>query len=59
VRAGPLHNLLTGEFIAPASVGADGPGARRFGGRGNFSGNGGTPFEISVPAHSFRVFQAD
>ena len=29
------------------------------GGRGIPGGSSGTPFEVAVPAHSFRVFQAE
>jgi hypothetical protein len=38
--------------------GTDG-GRPRFGGRGNFGGAGGTAFEVTIPAHSFRVFRAE
>jgi hypothetical protein len=54
VRASQLHDLLTGKTIAAA-----GGGGGRGGGRGNLGGNGGTPLELSIPAHSFRVFKAE
>ena len=37
---------------------AGGRGGGR-GGRGIPGGSSGTPFEVAVPAHSFRVFQAE
>ena len=63
VRATNLHDLLTGETLAAAPDSGDGSdsGWPRFGGggRGNFGGAGGAAFAVTVPAHSFRVFQAE
>jgi hypothetical protein len=63
VHATSLHDLLTGETITAAPDSGDGfnGGRPRFGGgaRGNFGGVGGTAFDVTVPAHSFRVFQAE
>ncbi|MGA2257725.1 MAG: hypothetical protein ABSG53_23940, partial [Thermoguttaceae bacterium] len=57
VRATRLRDLLSDETLAEAqSSGGAGGGPR---GRGNFGGNNGMPFEVAVPAHSFRVFQAE
>ncbi|MGO8835940.1 MAG: hypothetical protein ACLQAH_12845 [Limisphaerales bacterium] len=61
VHATSLRDLLSGEKIAAVPDGADNAdsGRPRFGGgRGNFGGAGGTPFEVVVSGHSFRVFQA-
>ena len=55
VRATRLRDLLTDQTL----TGGQGGGAGFPGGRGNFGGNNGTPFEVAVPAHSFRVFQAE
>ena len=58
-----LELILTGETITAAPDSGDGfnGGRPRFGGgaRGNFGGVGGTAFDVTVPAHSFRVFQAE
>ncbi len=62
VHAANLHDLQTGETLAADPDSGDNTGSGRprigGGGRGNFGGAGGTAFEITVPAHSFRVFQA-
>jgi len=60
VRATRLRDLLTGQALVSAQGGdgaAGGRGADRFG-RGG-SETRGAAFEISVPAHSFRVFSAE
>jgi hypothetical protein len=62
-RATRLHDLLGGQTIAAAQTGSDtfdvgGRGGGR-GGRGILAGSSGTVFEVTVPAHSFRVFQAE
>jgi hypothetical protein len=54
-RATGLHDVLSGRTIAAAQTGGN---TFDFGGRGGFGGNSGTAFEVAVPAHSFRVFQA-
>jgi hypothetical protein len=59
VRASQLHDLLTGKNIAAADSGSGGVGRGGGGGRGNFGGNSGTAFELTIPAHSFRVFKAE
>ena len=62
VHATNLRDLLSGETLAAAPAGADNAdsGRLRFGGgRGNFGGAGGVPFEMVLPGHSFRVFQAE
>jgi hypothetical protein len=60
VRASRLRDLLTGGTIAGSGGGGGGfGGGRGGGGRVNFGGNGGTTFEMTVPAHSFRVFKAE
>jgi hypothetical protein len=63
ISATRLHDLLTDQTIAaaqtrgnPLDVGGRGGGR---GGRGIPGGSSGTPFEVAVPAHSFRVFQAE
>jgi len=59
VRATRLRDLLTDQTLTVAQAGVgvgEGRGPR---GRGNFGGNNGTPFEVAVPAHSFRVLHAD
>jgi hypothetical protein len=55
VRATRLRDLLTDQTLTGGPASATG----FFSGRGNFGGNNGTPFEVAVPAHSFRVFQAE
>jgi hypothetical protein len=56
--ANRLRDLLTDQTITAAQSG--GGGERGFGrGRGNFGGNNGINFDLTVPAHSFRVFQAE
>jgi hypothetical protein len=59
VRAAQLRDLQTGETVASAGGGGGGGGRFGGGGRGNLGGNGGTAFPITVPGHSFRVFQAE
>jgi len=63
VRATNLRDLLNGQTLAAAQRGGGGGagrGAGRGGGRGGGNaGNGGSSFEVSVPAHSFRVFAAE
>ena len=61
VHAASLRDLLSGATVAAAPDGEGSAGDRpRFGGgRGNFGGAGGTPFDVAVPGHSFRVFQAE
>lgn len=63
VQAKSLHDLLTGETIGATPESGDGfnGGRPRFGGGagGNFGGVGGTAFDVTVAAHSFRVFQAE
>jgi hypothetical protein len=58
VSAKRLRDLLTDQTITAAQSG--GGGDRGFGrGRGSFGGNNGVIFDLTVPAHSFRVFQAE
>jgi hypothetical protein len=57
VRATRLRDLLSDQTVTGQGGGGGGGGGR--GGRGNFGGNSGTAFEVAVPAHSFRVFQAE
>ena len=62
-RAARLHDLLSGQTIAAAQTGSDtfdvgGRGGGR-GGRGILAGSSGTVFGVTVPAHSFRVFQTE
>jgi len=60
VRASRLRDLLTGMTMASVdSNGSRGGFGGGRSGRGNFGGNGGTLFEMIVPAHSFRVFKAE
>jgi hypothetical protein len=62
VRADRLTDLLTGQTITTLPSGGADASAGRAGGRpvrGAFSNTGGTLFEVTVPAHSFRVFQAE
>jgi len=62
-RATALRDLLSGQTVAAAPGGGGGFGGGRGGGgggvRGGIAGNGGTLFEVPVPAHSFRVFAAE
>ena len=59
VRATRLHDLLTGQALTPARGGEAAPGGSGRGfGRGGLE-NRGTSFEVTVPAHSFRVFRAE
>jgi hypothetical protein len=63
VRATRLHDLLTDQTLVAAQGGeaafsGGGRGGGR-GGRGSPGGSSGTAFEAAVPAHSFRVFQAE
>jgi len=66
-QAARLKDLLSDETISSGGA-SRGAGAGRRGGfgggfggggRGGLTGNGGTSFEISIPGHSFRVFQAE
>ena len=50
-----LRDLLTDQTLTGRQAARGGPQR----GRGNFGGNSGTSFDVVVPAHSFRVFQAD
>lgn len=63
VHATSLQDLLSGETLTAIPDAGEGSDSGRprvgGGGRGNFGGAGGTPFEMAVPGHSFRVFQAD
>lgn len=65
VRAAALHDLLSDEKLSPSQGGAGGGGGRGGrsggggGGRGGIPGNGGTTFQVLIPAHSFRVFAAE
>ena len=59
VRTAQLRDLQTGETVASAGGGGGGGGRFGGGGRGGLGGNGGTSFPITVPGHSFRVFQAE
>ena len=60
VDAKSLRDLLTNQPVAAASAGGAGRGFGRGGfSRGNFAVAGGTPFEVSIPGHSFRVFAAE
>jgi hypothetical protein len=56
VGTNQLRDLLTDQVVAAAQSGSG--GGRGFS-RGNFGGNNGTIFELTVPAHSFRVFRAE
>ena len=58
VRATCLRDLLTGQTIAAAPGGEAGFGGGGWGARG-FAGSGGKAFELTLPAHSFRVFAAE
>ena len=58
VRATRLHDLLTGQTLTPAQGAAAATGGGRGFGRGGLE-NRGTPFEVAVPAHSFRVFRVE
>ena len=60
-RATALHDLLSDKTIAPSQGGGGGAGrgGRVGGGGGGIAGNGGSSFEVPVPAHSFRVFAAE
>jgi len=63
-RATTLRDLLSDQTVASSAGGAGGfggfgGGGRGGGGRGGFGGGGGSSFEVSVPAHSFRVFAAE
>jgi len=55
-RTTRLRDLLTNQTLAGAQ-GGGGRGDNR-GGRGGF-GASGTAFDVAIPAHSFRVFQAE
>ncbi|MGO9109057.1 MAG: hypothetical protein ACLP9L_07475, partial [Thermoguttaceae bacterium] len=57
VRATHLRDLLTDQTLTGRQAGGGGvagPSGRRY-----LGGNNGTRFEVTVPAHSFRVFQAE
>jgi hypothetical protein len=54
-----LHDLLTSQTIAAVQTGRNSFDGGGRGGRGILGGSSGTPFEVAVPAHSFRVFQAE
>jgi hypothetical protein len=58
VGAKRLRDLLTDQAVTPAPNAAS-EGRGFGGGRGNFGGNRGPMFELTVAAHSFRVFQAE
>jgi hypothetical protein len=57
VRGALLHDVLTGKSIPTSGGGGGGPG------RGGFGANAANEyragFEVSIPAHSFRVFAAE
>jgi hypothetical protein len=63
-RATTLHDLLSDTTIAALQGGGGGGGGgfgggrRGGGGRGGNAGGNRTSFEVSIPAHSFRVFAA-
>jgi hypothetical protein len=59
VGAKGLRDLLTDQLTAPSPQNGPAGGAFRGFSRGNFGGNNGTPFELKVAAHSFRVFRAE
>jgi len=65
-RATALRDLLSDQTVAASAAGAGGGGERGgFGGGGRGgrgrggAGGGGSSFEMSIPAHSFRVFAAE
>ena len=62
-RATRLRDLLSDQAVAAAQGGGGGGfggfGGGFGGGRGNAGGAARTAFEVPVPAHSFRVFQAE
>ena len=58
VRATRLRDLLTGQTLDAAPGGEAGFGGGGWGARG-FAGSGGKAFELTLPAHSFRVFAAE
>ncbi len=58
VDAKGLRDLLTNQVVPAGSR----SGSRGFGRgftRGNFTAAGGTPFDVTIPGHSFRVFAAE
>jgi hypothetical protein len=55
VAAQRLRDLLTGTVVTATQSGGDGFGR----GRGNSGRNSGMAFDLTVPAHSFRVLQAE
>jgi hypothetical protein len=58
-RATTLRDLLSDGKIAASTGGGMGGARRGGGGRGGNAGANRTTFEVSVPGHSFRVFQAE
>ena len=54
--AARLRDLLSDETLAAAPAAGAG---QRGGGRGNFGSASGPAFDLTIPAHSFRVFQSE